>query len=240
MESILDPGFVYEDIECDITENDLDVVSDLWEMDGREVYRGTRDPRYTHANVFWLYDETLARVGLVEHSKLDHAVFHILWYQDSDFATLLQEEGWKVGEDLWSSLPRNVFDRFVNEGWTTAEAFLEQCLYGPTRIVTVDMLLKRPLVYTCTKCGRKSLKSVAGCTMTSALLDFPQKEKLLFVDDDLIVNIPPPTSRVWARLGFTREPQHDDGSWVPSEQEQEQEPSLQTEPTPPPPDAPLP
>lgn len=239
MESILDPGFVYEDVDCDITENDLDVVSELWEMDGREVYRGSRDPRYTHANVCWLYDETLARVGLVEHSKLDHAVFHILWYKESDFATLVQEDGWTIGQDLWSTLPRHVFDRCINEGWTTAETFLEQCLYGPTRIVTIDTLLKRPLVYTCTACGKRSLKEHPGCTMVSTPLDFPQKEKVLFVDDDLIVNVPPPTSSLWSRLGFTPgHLRHDGGSLVPQpEPVQEPVTAPQTELTPPPPEA---
>jgi hypothetical protein len=235
MESILDPGFVYEDIECDITENDLDIVSELWDMDGREVYRGTRDPRYTHANVFWLYDETLARVGLVEHSKLDHAVFHILWYYDSDFATLVQEEGWKIAQDLWSTIPRTVFDRFVNEGWTTAQAFLEQCLHGPMRIIIIDTMLKRPSVYTCSKCGRKSLKEQKGCVMTAAPLDFPKKEKVFFVDDDLIVNVPPLNTCLWARLGFMQDLQpRDDGSLLLQESVQLPESALQTEPTLPP------
>lgn len=239
MESILDPAFVYEDVDCDITENDLDIVSELWDMDGREVYRGTRDPRYTHANVYWLYDETLARVGLVEHSKLDHAVFHILWYKDSDFGTLVQEDGWTIGQDLWSTIPRAVFDRFVNEGWTTVDAFLEQCLHGPVRIVTLDTLLKRPLVYSCSKCGRKSLKEHPGCVMTSSPLDFPKKEKVFFVDDDLIVNVPPPTTCLWARLGFTQDhPRHDGGSLVlPQEPVQEPETAPQTEQTLPPPEA---
>ncbi len=239
MESILDPGFVYEDVDRDITENDLDVVSELWEMDGREVYRGSRDPRYTHANVYWLYDETLARVGLVEHSKIDHAVFHVLWYKDSDFGTLVQEDGWTTAQDLWSTIPRHVFDRYVNEGWTTADAFLEQCLYGPTRIVTIDTLLKRPLVYTCSKCGRKSLKNQPGCQMTSTPLDFPQKEKVLFVDDDLIVNVPPPTSSLWARLGFMPVPLRHDGGSLVQQQVQVQEPvtAPQTERIPPPPEA---
>ena len=212
MESKLDPLVVYENTERGITEHDIDVVSDLWEMDGREVYRGLRDPHYNHADVFWLYSESLERVGLVEHSKLDHAVFHVLWYHDSDFATLFQEEEWTSDKDLWSVFPRSVFDRFVNEGWTTVEAVLEQCLHGPTRILTVEMVQQRPLVYTCGKCGRKSLKNQPRCDMTSAPLDVPEKDKVLFVDDDLIVHVPPPTSTVWYRLGFTPVQQHDGGS----------------------------
>ena len=72
MNSILDPNVVYEDISADVTEHDIDVVSDLWNMDGRDVYRGSRDPRYTHANVYWLYSEELTRVGLIEHSLTNH------------------------------------------------------------------------------------------------------------------------------------------------------------------------
>ena len=210
MESKLDPAIVYENTDLGITEHDIDVVSEMWEMDGREVYRGVRDPEYTHANVYWLYSENLERVGLVEHSKLDHAVFHVLWYHDSEFATLLQEE-WTSDKDLWSVFSRTVFDRFINEGWTTTDAVLEQCLHGPVRIMTVDMILERPLVYTCAKCGRKSLKSDPRCDMTSAPLDLPEKEKVLFVDDDLVVHVPPPTSTIWYRLGFTpaQAPGHD-------------------------------
>ena len=37
MESKLDPAVVYENTDRGITEHDIDVVSDLWTMDGREV-----------------------------------------------------------------------------------------------------------------------------------------------------------------------------------------------------------
>jgi hypothetical protein len=84
MFSLLQPAFLYEDVNPDITENDIDVVSDLWEMDGREVYRGSRDPRYTHANVYWLYDVDLQRVGCSEHDLSDHGNFRLLWFQDSE------------------------------------------------------------------------------------------------------------------------------------------------------------
>jgi hypothetical protein len=226
MESKLDPLVVYENTERGITEHDIDIVSEMWEVDGREVYRGVRDPEYTHANVYWLYSENLERVGLVEHSKLDHAVFYVLWYYDSDFATLLQEPDWTSDRDLWSVFPRSVFDRFVNEGWTTVDAVLEQCLHGPTRIVTVDTILKRPLVYTCSKCGGKSLKNDPRCDTTSAPLDLPVKEKVLFVDDDLVVHVPPPTSSVWYRLDFTPDPPpHDGGSSQVHPPQQEPVPS---------------
>lgn len=218
-------GFVYTDIGSGITENDLDVIADSWDMDGREVYRGTRDPRYMHANVHWLYDDSLERVGCVEHSLKDHADFNILWFKDNDFGTLLQEDGWESIDDIWSLFPRAVFDRFINEEWTTPERILEQCLQGEVRVVTLDMLLDMPTVYTCQKCGTKSLERKEGCIMTADRLDFPELKKVLFVDEDLIVYTPPRSSSVWLIL----QPQlHDDDSLL--EQVQGPKPLVQEEP----------
>lgn len=233
MFSLLKPDFLYTDISDDITENDVDVVSDLWTMNGRDVYRGSRDPRYTHANVYWLYDEDLQRVGCTEHSTRDHGVFEILWFQESEFATLLQEEGWNIQNDIWSGLPEQVFNRFVNEEWVSPIKFLEQCLYGPFRIVTPQMLIECPTVYSCQKCGRKSLQPIPGCSTEESLLDFPDKGKIVFVDDDLRVHVPPPDSSVFTRLG------HGGGSQVPSEQERVPEQAVQSAPQSPPPADPL-
>jgi hypothetical protein len=230
MLSRLKPGFLYTDITPDIAENDFDVEADTWDMDGREVYRGTRDMRYDHANVFWLYDDALERVGCVEHNLADHADFTILWFRDSEFGTLLQEDGWETGDDLWSKIPRRVFDRFVNEGWTTPEPFLEHCLEGPVRIVTPSMLLIRPVMYTCQRCGKKSLRKDPNCDMLPGYLDFPDKAKTFCIDFDFVVHIPPSTSSVWSRLT----PPPDDGSSQEPEPEQPQTEPPNTEPTPPP------
>ena len=228
MESELVPGFFYADTGRDITEHDLDIVSDLWTIDGREAYRGSRDPRYTHANVYWLYSEDLDRIGLSEHSKTDQADFRVLWFRETDFGTFLQEDGWQRGEDIWSSLPRPVFDRFVNEGWTTPKTFLEQCLYGSMRVMTPSMLRELPMVYTWSNCGRKSLSPKEGCSSDAAPLDVPTTEKVFFVDDDMIVHRPPPTSRVWDLLTPPQRPSPSDGS-----RELGQEPTA-LEPRPPP------
>ena len=208
MESRLVPAFLYTDVSPGITETDLDVVSDLWTMDGRDVYRGARDPRYTHANVYWLYDEDLQRVGCSEHNLADHGDVRLLWFHESTFGTLLQEEGWTLGGELWSRLPRQPFERFINEGWTTAESFLEQCLHGPLRIVTPQMLQSLPTVYTCATCGKRSLRPSPFCSNTEAPLDFPQLEKVLFVDEDFVLHVPPPESAVFTRL----QPRHAGGS----------------------------
>jgi hypothetical protein len=229
MQSHLVPDFVYTDVGRDITEHDLDIVSDLWTIDGHEVYRGARDPRYTHANVYWLYSEDLDRVGLSEHSLTDQADFRVLWFQDTEFGTVLQEDGWEKGGDIWTLLPRHVFDRFVNEGWTTPMAFLDQCLYGPMRVFTPAMIRTLPQVYTCSSCGRKSLKPLTGCTTTSEPLDFPESEKVFFVDDDMLVYRPPPSSCVWDLL-IKPQPQSSPSG---DSSVQEQAPA-QLEPTPPP------
>lgn len=227
MFSNLVPGFIYTDVSSDITENDLDVVADTWEMDGREVYRGTRDPRYTHASVFWLYDDKLERIGCAEHSLHDHADMRVLWFRDSEFGTLFQEE-WTMDDDLWSKLPRHVFERCLNEGWTTPEKFLEHCLDGNVRIFTPSMCMKRPIVYTCSKCGRKSLKDRDTCETVATMLDIPDKEKVFFIDTDFVVHIPPKNSIVWSMLQ-----QHDGGSSVrEQEQELEQEPPSQEQKSP--------
>lgn len=207
MFSKIEPTFLYTDVSSDITENDLDVVSDLWTIENRDVYRGSRDPRYTHANVYWLYDEDLQRVGCSEHDKSDHARFHILWFHESEFGTLLQEEGWTIDEDLWSKLPRHVFERFLNEGWTTPLAFLEQCLGSSLRIVTPSMLLNLPNVYSCTQCKKVSLKPICPSNQTRPL-DFPGT--VYFIDDDLVVHVPPSQSSVFTRLQLP----HVDGSLV--------------------------
>ena len=228
MFSLVKADFVYTDVSEDITENDIDVVSDLWNMDGREVYRGSRDSRYTHANVYWLYDEDLKRVGCSEHCLEDHASFRLLWFRDNEFGTLLQEDDWAVNLDIWSHIPRASFERFINEGWTVPTSFLEQCLHGPTRILTPDMIVNLPNVYVCNACGRRSLRPIAGCAVRETKLDFPDKQKILFVDDDLIVYTPPKNSSIWSRLRL----QHDDDSShlpLPQEQEQAQVPAQEQE-----------
>ena len=155
MFSRLKPSFLYRDVSPDITENDLNVVSDLWTIENRDVYRGSRDPRYNHANVYWLYNEDLQRVGCSEHSLKDHADFRILWFQESEFGTLLQEEGWQIGDDIWTIFPRHVFERFLNEGWTTPELLLEQCLSCSVRIVNPSLLIEGCSVFSCIECKKK-------------------------------------------------------------------------------------
>jgi len=207
MYSCLDTSILYADVSPDITENDINIVSDLWTIDDREVYRGSRDPRYSHANVYWLYNEDLQRVGCCEHSITDHAKFEVLWFRESEFGTMLQED-WEVTSDIWSTLPNHVFERFINNGWTTPHKFLEQCLSGSMRIITPDMIINQPIVYSCGECKQKSLRPICPSNQMSPL-DFPDKTKIVFVDDDLVIHIPPTDSTIWSRL-MPPLPEHDD------------------------------
>lgn len=233
MFSLLNPKFLYSDVSSDVAEHDVDVVSDMWTMDGRDVYRGSRDPRYSHANVYWLYDEDLRRVGCSEHSVDDHADFRLLWFADNDFGTLFQED-WTVGDNIWSLLPQHVFEKFLAEGWSTPETFLEQCLNGPTRVVTAEMLVNMPTVYSCSKCGRKSLTR-SGCMTEASRLDFPDTQKIFFVDDDMIVHQPPPDhSNVWRIIPQTSQHGGDSSRAQAEEQPQQPAPSEQTSPAAPP------
>jgi hypothetical protein len=196
MFSIIDPTIVY-DASPDVVDTDIDVISDLWSMGGHEVYRGARDPRYTHANVFWLYDKELERVGCAEHRKDNNADVSLLWFYDSPFATLLQEDKWVSGDTIWSVLPEHVYERCLVNGWTTPTTFLEQCLRSTVRVVSPAMIVKRPTVYVCDTCKTKTFSPGHG---TPQPLDYPDIEKVIFVDDFMNLQLPPTDSRVYTYL----------------------------------------
>ena len=201
MFSTLDRSIVYE-IGTDITEHDINIVSDLWTMGGRQVYRGARDPSFTHANVYWLYDpDDLDRIGVSEHTLDNPAEVALLWYKENPFGTLLQEDGWEEDETLWSELPEHVYEHFLAEEMITPQRFLERCIRGPVRVITTDMLIHPPSVYSCEKCHRLSLSPFV-CSSKSNLT-VPSKEKVFFIDDRMVMHLPPKDSRVWSLLGFT-------------------------------------
>ena len=230
MQSILDPIVIYQNVSRDICEHDVDVVSDLWNMDDRDVYRGSRDTQYSHANVYWLYSEELTRVGLIEHSLTNHANFRILWFYENPFATFLQEDGWTQNESIWSVLSQAAVERFHADEWITPEQILQACLHGDSRILTLDTVLNPPTVHGCSGCGTRSFKRLA-CENMTAELTFPTKEKIIFIDDDLFVCIPPSGSRVWELVGFAPTSLHPRAGDVPPSQVQGlQEPELELEP----------
>jgi len=173
MLSILRKGLVYDNISTDIVEHDLDVDADQWSYDGKDVYRGSVDPVYISKdlNVYWLYDDNLKRVGLVEHEAKEPEVFKTLWIYDNPFATLYQDPSWEsTGSTLWSKLSNEAYQDFL-EGLNIHDEALKSGLL----LVTPYMLVKPPKVYTCEQCGKKSLVSENVCPHASVSeLDFSQ------------------------------------------------------------------
>ena len=222
MLSVIDRSIVYP-VSADITEHDLNIVSDLWSVEGREVFRGQRDPAYEHANVYWLYDpEDLDRIGVAEHKRDNPGDVSVMWHKDTPFETLLQEDGWTESDSLWSRMPEHSYEQFLSEGWTTTNAFLERCLRGPVRIVTPAMVVNPPKVYSCEKCGHVSL-SPFPCGIAQPMT-FTEKEKVWFVDDRMVVYLPPRTSNVWSFLGFTTPQQQPDASSEQPESSSQEQP----------------
>jgi hypothetical protein len=225
MFSILNPSVFYINVDDDILPHDIDIVSDLWNMDGHEVYKGSRDPNFTHANVYWLYDQNLVRVGLIEHDLNDHAKFELLWYLDNPFGTLLQESGWMyISDNMWSFINERAYTRAINEDdWASSPLdFLETCLNGSFRVVTPEMLMNPPMVYGCSKCGKKSLKPISHSTELPVPLDYPLREKVVFVDNDFIIQLPPSSSRVFKLLRLPG----DDSSLEPGQEQEQESPHL--------------
>jgi hypothetical protein len=222
MLSVIDRSVVYP-VSADITEHDLNIVSDLWSVEGREVFRGARDPNYEHANVYWLYDpEDLDRVGVAEHKRDNPGDVSVLWHRDTPFATLLQEDGWTERDSIWTRMSEHSYEQFLTEGWTSPTAFLERCLRGDTRVVTPEMLVKLPDVWSCETCKHVSLRP-SQCA-SARPLSFPEKEKIWFIDDRMIVYLPPKGSAVWSRLGFTPPPEPSEPSSEPQSEPELQQP----------------
>jgi hypothetical protein len=73
MFSLLRRGLVYKDTDPNIVEHDEDIDGVEWSYGGKDVYRGRVDPRYEpHSlDVYWLYDDNINKVGLVEYEKKD-------------------------------------------------------------------------------------------------------------------------------------------------------------------------
>ena len=185
MLSTLRKGIVYTNISSDIVEHDLDIDADQWSYDGHDVYRGSVDPEYiAHGlSVHWLYDDNLKRVGLAEHEAKEPEVFHALWFHDNPFATFYQDSSWKsTGNTLWSKLSNEAYQDYL-EGIDIRE----KALNSGTLLVSPDMLMKRPTLYTCESCGKKSLTEEGNCPRALASsLDF-STFSLLFLDEDYVI-----------------------------------------------------
>jgi hypothetical protein len=214
MYSILRPSLLYTDISPDIAEHDEDHDASEWAYSDRTVFRGALDGSYKTdgLDVYWLYDDDLNRIGLAEHESEDHSIFKTLWFRDSSFGTLLQED-WTAKESIFTML--------------TSEAY-QDCLEsnillkGAHRIVTPNYIMHGlPEIYEC--CCGKSFSPM--CSAVKKIVNITDP---IFIDDSFIMYQPPPDSVVWSRLGLQR-----DASCLEQEQIQQEPPLLEPQLQPP-------
>jgi hypothetical protein len=187
MFSVLRKGLIYENLSSDIVEHDLDIDADQWSYDQHDVYRGAIDSNYIAygLNVHWLYDDDSKRVGLAEHDSSDLANFTVLWFYDNPFATFFQNEAWKSsGTTLWSKLSNEAYQDCLE---TDFKYVSDLALSSGVLLMTPEMIVKKPDLYTCEECGKKSLMKSNVCSTASVSdLDFSQFS-ILFLDDDFVL-----------------------------------------------------
>lgn len=213
MFSKLRKNIVYP-VSRDITEHDLGTEVDEWTYGDRQVFRGNVDPAYLAEDlyVYWLYDDNNFRIGLAEHEVKSPSQFAILWFKDTPFGTLLQQDGWK-SEDrtFWSLLSQHAYEDCLRKNIRTPEELVKHYPAMRTRLVTPQMIARNEHtadVLYCASCFRSS------CSKKSSTTDF---NSLLFLDSDWVLY---------------SKPSSDDSS---SQASQPQEPEPEPELPPPPP-----
>lgn len=192
MFSQLRKNLLYTDISSDIVEHDEDMDGDLWDYDGTEVYRGSFDPKYTKNDlqVYWLYDDNSKRVGLAEHDINNPEIFKALWFRDTPFGTLFQEDGWSSkNSTLWSMLSNEAYQDCLEDDFKSVQ---DWALQSGKLLVTPDMLLSSVRVYECETCGKKSFSNSSTCkNMKEAVFQF----SILFLDDSFVLYSGPENSK---------------------------------------------
>lgn len=220
MYSILKPDYVYRDISEDIADHDDDYDAEEWNYNGRDVYRGSLD-RSFEWNVYWLYDD-VKRVGLAEHDPENPEIFHALWFRDNAFSTLFQED-WKTKDaTIWSILSNEAYQDCLEDDFKTV---IDRTLDTNIRIVTPSMIQNMPEIHECTKCGKKSILSLNGCSEIKR--PYIADCSVLFVDESFIMYTAPPDSRVWSKV---RPQQAYDGNELQTPEPEQELEQTQTEP----------
>jgi hypothetical protein len=191
MLSVRNPGVVYP-VSEDISETDLNTDVDEYTYDGKTVYRGNLDPTYStdSVSVFWLYDEGSKRVGCAEHVGEEHTC---LWFGDTPFGTLLQEDWRAMTETVWSLLSQPAYEDCMRFGWKTPADLAMRtslALITPSDIVNGVVQPDR-----CQRCLNIRQK---GCVSAE-----PYRFDVystIFVDDDGVLYSPPADTKVYHAL----------------------------------------
>lgn len=219
MLSRLRKDLMYKDLTRDIVEHDEDIDAELLTLDGREVYCGAIDPRYTphDLDVHWLYDDALKRVGLIEYDSHDRDISETLWIYDNPYATYFQEPGWATtNRTVWSKLSNEAYQDCLEHDFSN---LVEMSLYGDTRIILPYMLTNpHTEIYECESCNKRTLSLPSSCPSVKKFLFSGIFS--LFLDDSFVICTPPHDSVVWSTLHL----RHDDDQSSPAQQQEEQQP----------------
>jgi hypothetical protein len=187
MFSLLRRGLVYKDIDPNIVEHDEDIDGVEWSYEGRDVYRGRIDPRYEQYNldVYWLYDNDINKIGLVEYEKNDTERFQVLWFLGNPFATLLHDERWvSLNKTVWSVMSYESYLDCLEDDFSTV---FDRCLSSKYRLVTPSMLITPPTLYSCKNCKKQSIKPLKCHEKYVDKKNYFQYDSFLFVDESFII-----------------------------------------------------
>jgi hypothetical protein len=199
MYSILRPELIYQNVSADILEHDEDYDASEWSYSGKQVYRGALDRSYTKWNldIFWLYDDSLQRVGLAEHESDDPSIFEVLWFHDTPFGTLLQEDGWEKKETLLNLLSPEAYQDAIESD------LLLKC-YG--KLILPEYILNGfPKCWECIDCKKRSF-SQFECTNVKKI---EISSNPFFIDSSFIIYNKPENSRLkLERDVFVLHPHH--------------------------------
>lgn len=187
MFSVLRRGLVYQDVNPDIVEHDEDIDAVEWSYDSKDVYRGRADPRYTSSklDVYWLYDNDINKIGLVEYETNDPTIFNVLWFKDNKYATLFQDDRWiSKNKTIWSVMPYEAYLDCLEDDFKT---LFDRCLSSKYRLVTPEMLYNAPVIYSCSKCNKQSITQFQCHGQYIKKTNYFDYSSFLFIDDSYIL-----------------------------------------------------
>lgn len=182
MLSRLRKGLIYTDLSEYVADHDEDYESELWNYDGKDVYRGTFDPQYVNQKlyVYSLYDEFSKRIGIAEHDSENPEVFSALWFYDTPFGTLLQDPSWaSKNATFWSLLSNEAYQDCLEDNFKHVR---EWALNSGILLLTPADVLNKPPIYECSKCGKKSFHH--GELITGNF-------SIIFIDEHFVMYSPP-------------------------------------------------
>jgi hypothetical protein len=190
MFSILRPSLVYT-VNRYIADHDDNTDAEEWSYNGLTLWRGSLDVSFREfeLDVFWLYNDVNECIGLAEHDSSDHSIVAVLFYKESPFGTLFQED-WVKHETIWSKMNAYAYQDFLN---SSVEDLI---LAGNGKIITPEILLNKPDIYECSLCNKKSMTPFKCSDIKKK--PFGPILNPYFIDESYIIYTPPANSAVWS------------------------------------------